>query len=144
MNKTVKEVLSNTFQSIGYAAVIFCVVGVIFDLIFKGNLVRENYTYTRMAAGMFVIGIGFGVPTLVYKNEKIPLPVQGLIHMGIGCVVMTIAAFAVGWIPTDRGIGAVLWTILGEIAIALVIWFIIYLHQKKLAKEMNRRISQMK
>ena len=49
MNKTVKEVLSSTFQSIGYAAVIFCVVGVIFDLIFKGNLVRENYTYTRMA-----------------------------------------------------------------------------------------------
>ena len=65
MNKTVKEVLSNTFQSIGYAAVIFCVVGVIFDLTFKGNLVMENYTYTRMAAGMFVIGIGFGVPTLV-------------------------------------------------------------------------------
>lgn len=144
MNKTIKEVLSNTFQSIGYAAVIFCVVGVIFDLTFKGNLVMENYTYTRMAAGMFVIGLGFGVPTFVYKNEKMPLLVQGLIHMGIGCVVMTIAAFAVGWIPTDRGIGAVLWTILGEIAIALVIWFIIYLHQKKLAKEMNRRISQMK
>lgn len=51
--------------------------------------------------------------------------------------------FVVGWIPTDKGIGAALITIAGEIAVAFIIWVIFYIHQKNLAKEMNRRIEEL-
>ena len=69
---------------------------------------------------------------------------QTLIHMGIGCIVMTITAFVVGWIPTEKGAGAVIGTIAGEIAIAFIIWLFFYAYNRKLAKQMNQRIAEMK
>lgn len=137
------NILKNTIFSIGNAAIIFCIVGVVNDVIYKGNFQLENYSFTRMAIGTLAIGLGFGLPTFVYNKEDLPTLIQTLIHMGIGCVVMTVTAFVVGWIPTEKGVGAVIGTIAGEIAIAFIIWLFFYAHQRKLAKEMNQRISEM-
>ncbi len=136
-------ILKNTMVSIGIASVIFCVVGVVFDMISGGVLRMEGYSFTKMALGTLVIGIGFGVPSIVYENDSIPAGLQTLIHMGTGCVVMTITAFAVGWIPVDRGAGIAIGTVAGEIVVAFIIWFFFYKRQKKLAEEMNRRIAEM-
>lgn len=138
------NILKNTIFSIGNAAIIFCIVGVVNDVIYKGNFQLENYAFTRMAIGSLVIGLGFGLPTCVYDKEDLPTLIQTLIHMGIGCVVMTVTAFVVGWIPAEKGVGAVIGTIAGEIAIAFIIWFFFYAHQRKLAKQMNQRIAEKK
>ena len=135
------SILKNTIYSIGNAAIIFCVVGVVNDIIYKGNF--ENYSFTKMAIGALTIGLGFGIPTFVYDKDDMPIAIQTLIHMGIGCVVMTITAFVVGWIPTEKGAGAVIGTIAGEIAIAFIIWLFFYTHNRNLAKRMNQRITKL-
>ena len=135
--------LASTLAALGIAAAMFCIMAVFFDIIYKGNFHTEDYYLTKMAIGTLAIGLGFGLPTIVYNNDNMSVAMQALIHMGTGCVVMTITAFIVGWIPTDKGVGASIITIAGEIAVAFIFWLLFYIHQKKLAKEMNKRISEL-
>ncbi|MBR5635606.1 MAG: DUF3021 family protein [Pseudobutyrivibrio sp.] len=37
-----------------------------------------------------VVKLGFGVPTVIYKAENIPIPIRILIHMGIGSIIYTV------------------------------------------------------
>ncbi|NLW72554.1 MAG: DUF3021 domain-containing protein [Chloroflexi bacterium] len=134
--------LSRTLTSIGLAAAIFVIIGVVSDVIYHGNFQMINYSFSKMAAGALAIGLGFGLPTFIYENKSMSPLIQTLIHMGIGCVVMTATAFLVGWIPREQGAFAIIGIIVGEVAISLVIWLFFYAHQKKLAKEMNKRISE--
>lgn len=143
MNKKIKYILQSTLAAVGIAATIFCIAGVIFDAVNKGNFRLENYAFTKMVIGTFVIGLGFGLPTFVYNNDNMSVAIQSLIHMGIGCVVMTVTAYFVGWIPTENGVGAAIAAIAAEIAIALLIWLFFYAHIKKLAKKMNKRIAEI-
>lgn len=133
--------ISNTIMSIGFAAAVFIVIGMIFDIRCSGNLQMMHYSFSRMAAGALAVGLGFGIPTSIYENEKLSLLVQTLIHMGIGCAVLTVTAFLVGWLPTDKGVFAMIGALVGEIVISFVIWRLFYVHQKKLAQKMNRRIK---
>ncbi len=135
--------LISTLAALGIAAAMFCIMAVVFDIIYKGNFHTEDYYLTKMVIGTLAIGLGFGLPTIVYNNDNMSVAMQALIHMGIGCVVMTITAFIVGWIPTDKGVGASVITIAGEIAVAFIFWLLFYIHQKKLAKEMNKKISEL-
>lgn len=137
-----KTMFLNTLIAIGLSSAIFVISGVIFDVINKGSFQLSNYSFSKMAAGTLAIGLGFGLPTFIYGNENISLLIQTLIHMGIGCVVMTTTAFILGWIPTNHGVLAIIVNIVIEIAIAFVIWLFFYVQQKKLAKEMNKRISE--
>ena len=137
------SILLNTFSSIGIAAFIFCVVGVIFDPIYNGNFQMTNYLFTKMVLGVVVIGLGFGLPTYIYNNENMSVSIQFLIHMGIGCVVMIVTAFVVGWIPTENGIYAVIGSISGEAFVAILIWMVFYYRQKRLAKQINEQISRL-
>ena len=123
MGKAVKEILKSTVISIGMALTIFSLVGMFFDIVNGGNFSMEGYQFTKMVAGSAIVGIGFGVPTVVYNSEKLPTPVKVLIHMGIGCVIYTIVAYAVGWFggaatPVQ---GLVIAGI--QLAVAFVIWF---------------------
>lgn len=135
--------LSSVLVSVGIAAVVFCLAGVIVDLIDKGNLSMENYAYTKMAAGALVVGLGFGIPAFIYENEKLSLPVKTLFHMGIGCVVMTVTAFAVGWIPTEKGFATAAFAVLCELVSAFIVWLFFYSRQKKLAERMNIEIEKL-
>lgn len=143
MKEKRKSVLLSTLSSVGIATTIFCITGVVFDLIYNGSFQMENYAFTKMVIGAIIIGLGFGLPTFVYNNDNMPIASQTLIHMGIGCVIMTITAFLVGWIPTEKGVGVAIGTIAGEIAVSFIIWLFFYAHNKKMAKEMNQRIAKM-
>ena len=142
--KTKKQtLLFNIFVSMGVAAIIFIIVGVIIDRIFHGNIQMTNYTFSKMAIATVVIGLGFGLPAVVYDNEKLSLFTQTIIHMGTGCIIMTVTAFLVGWIPMHRGPLLMIAILLEEIALAFVIWFLFYLQQKKLVKQMNQRVKEI-
>ena len=142
--KTKKQtLLFNIFVSMGIAAIIFIIVGVIIDCISHGNIQMTNYAFSKMAIATVVIGLGFGLPAIVYDNEKLSLFTQTIIHMGTGCIIMTVTAFLVGWIPMHHGPLLMIAILLEEIALAFVIWFVFYLQQKKLVKQMNQRVNEI-
>ena len=142
--KTKKQtLLFNISVSMGVAAMMFIIVGVIIDCIFHGDIQMTNYAFSKMAIATIVIGLGFGIPSIVYDNEKLSLFTQTIIHMGTGCIIMTVTAFLVGWIPMHRGPLLMIAILVEEIAVAFVIWFLFYLQQKKLVKQMNQRVKEI-
>ena len=144
MSETVKDIMRSVAISIGMAMTIFCIVGVIFDLMYKGQFSLEDYQFTKMVLGCLLVGLGFGVPTVIYRKDNLPMPVRVLIHMGIGCVVYTIVAFAVGWIGGSENVETGLVIGAGQIAVAFIIWFLFNRYYRRETKRMNDRIQAMK
>ena len=144
MNNTLKDLLKSTVISIGMSLTIFSLVCIVFDIGFGGNLSLEDYRMTKMIIGCMVIGLGFGVPTIIYKNDTLPMPVRVLIHMGIGCVIYTLVAYAVGWIGGSASIGQGIVIAAIQLAAAFIIWFCFMRFYRSEAKKMNDKIQQMK
>jgi hypothetical protein len=144
MRETIKDLVKSSVISIGMAMTIFCLVGVVFDVGYKGNFSLDDYRFTKMVAGCVLVGLGFGVPTIVYRKDNLPMPIRVIIHMGIGCVVYTVVAYAVGWIGGSATIGQGIIIAAIQLAIAFLIWFLFMKHYRAEAKRMNDRIQAMK
>lgn len=144
MRETVKDLVKSSVISIGMAMTIFCLVGVVFDVCYKGNFSLDDYRFTKMVAGCVLVGLGFGVPTIVYRKDNLPMPIRVIIHMGTGCVVYTIIAYAVGWIGGSATIGQGILIAAIQLAVAFLIWFLFMKHYRAEAKRMNDRIQAMK
>ena len=144
MRETVKDLVKSSVISIGMAMTIFCLVGVVFDVGYKGNFSLDDYRFTKMVAGCVLVGLGFGVPTIVYRKDNLPMPIRVIIHMGIGCVVYTIIAYAVGWIGGSATIGQGILIAAIQLAVAFLIWFMFMKQYRAEAKRMNDRIQAMK
>ena len=139
-----KDLLKSIVISIGMALAIFSFVGIVFDVMGGGVYTLENYRYTKMVIASVIVGLGFGVPTLVYKSDRIPTPVKVLVHMGIGCIIYTIVAFSVGWLGGASSVTQGILIACIQLAVAFVIWFCFMRYYRKEAKEMNDKISSMK
>ena len=144
MREAVKDLVKSSVISIGMAMTIFCLVGVVFDVGYKGNFSLDDYRFTKMVAGCVLVGLGFGVPTIVYRKDNLPMPIRVIIHMGIGCVVYTIIAYAVGWIGGSATIGQGILIAAIQLAVAFLIWFLFMKHYRAEAKRMTDRIQAMK
>ena len=144
MKKMIIDLAKSTVISIGMAMAIFCLVGVIFDIIYKGNFNLENYQFTKMVIGCMIVGLGFGLPSIIYQKDSLPMPIRVLIHMGIGCVVYTIVAYSVGWLGNISDIGHGVLIVALQLGIAFIIWFLFLKHYRKEAKELNDKIQNMK
>ena len=143
MKAVLKDLLKSVAISIGMALTIFCLAGVVFDIGYKGNFSLDNYQFTKMVIGSMLVGLGFGVPTIVYNKESLPMPIKVIIHMGIGCVIYTIVAYAVGWFQGATITQGLL--IAGiQLLIAFIIWFCFMCYYRKEAKKMNDKIQAMK
>ncbi len=143
MKTTMKDLLKSTVISIGAAMAIFCIVCVVFDISNKGSFSLEHYSLTKMVVGCVLIGLGFGVPSVVYSNDNLPMPLRVLVHMGIGCVVYTIVAYAVGWIGGSATFRQGIIIACIQFAVILVIWLLFFSHYRKEAKAMNDRLEEM-
>ncbi|MCH3999360.1 MAG: DUF3021 domain-containing protein [Lachnospiraceae bacterium] len=137
----VKKVLKSSFIGTGAAVIISSIVMMIIDIANGGSLDFQNYQYTKMFFGDLIVGLGFGIPSLIYENENIPYPIQIVFHMGIGCAVMLVVAFSVGWIPSGGGAPVIILSVAGEIAVAFLIRKVILLHYKKEAEQINRKLK---
>ena len=144
MKDTIKEIIKSTLISIGMAMTIFCLVGIVFDIGYRGNFSLDNYRFTKMAVGCILVGLGFGVPTIVYKNDRLPMPLKVLIHMGTGCVVYTLVAYSVGWIGGAASVGQGLIIAAIQLAVAFIIWFLFMRYYRAEAKALNEKIRAMK
>lgn len=138
----VKKILEKSFIGIGTAVMISSIVMMIIDLAKGGSLEFQNYQYTKKFLGAVIAGLGFGLPALIYENENIPYLLQVVFHMGIGCAVMLIVAFTVGWIPSAGGVSVVLLSVAIEIAAAFLIWMVITVHYKNEAEQINRKLQE--
>lgn len=144
MKEIVKDLLKSTVISIGMAMAIFCLAGIVFDISYKGNFSLDNYRFTKMVIGCVLVGLGFGLPTIVYRKDNLPMPIRVIIHMGIGCVVYTVVAYAVGWIGGSVSIGQGIIIVAVQLAVAFVLWFLFMSYYRAEAKKMNDKIQGMK
>ena len=64
MKDTIKELVRSTIISICMAMTIFCLVGIVFDQVYKGHFSLDNYRFTKMVVGCVLIG-GIGGTTLL-------------------------------------------------------------------------------
>ena len=144
MKNIIKDIVKSTIISIGMALTIFCLVGVFFDISYGGSFSLEGYQFTKMVIGSAVVGLGFGVPTVVYNSERLPQPVKVLIHMGIGCVIYTLVAYSVGWFGGSTTIAQGLVIASIQLVVAFIIWFCFMRYYKNEAKKMNEKIQAMK
>lgn len=142
--KILKEIAKSTVISIGIAMAVFCIIGIVFDIRYQGSFSMSDYSFTKMVAGCVFIGLGFGVPSVIYERDSIPRPVQILIHMGTGCVIYTVTAFAVGWIGDTASPLKIALIIAGQLALAFLIWICFMVYYRKEARVMNERIKALK
>lgn len=144
MKNIIKELVKSVVISIGIAMVIFCIVGIIFDIANNGNFKLEGYQFTKMVLGCIVIGFGFGVPSIVYNKENLPMPIKIIIHMGIGCITYTIVAYLVGWIGFSSSIIQGIMMIIIQILIAFIIWLGFFVFYRKEARRLNDRLQELR
>ena len=144
MKEKVKDMLKSTVISICVAMALFCLSGIAFDIRDGGNFTLENYQFTKMVIGCLIIGLGFGIPTIVYQNEKLPVPIRVIIHMGTGCIIYTIVAYAVGWMGGSGNILKVMVAAVVQLTVAFIIWYLFMRYYRREAKRMNDRIQEMK
>ena len=104
----------------------------------------ENYQFTKMVLGCVFIGLGFGLPSAIYCKENLPMPVKVIIHMGTGCIVYTIVAYAVGWIDSSASVIQGIISIAVQLAVSFSIWFLFMRYYHKEAKMLNDRIQNLK
>ena len=121
---------------------IFTAVGIFFDITNHGNFTLTNWSYTKMAIGAMLVGIGFSMPSIVYSNEKLHNAVKVMIQMGIGCAVMLAVAFSVGWIPVESGWKICALAVVGYLLSAFIIWLGFSCYFRREAKQINKKIQQ--
>ena len=138
-----KKILKSTIISIGIAMTIFCFVGVIFDIIYEGNFSLENYQFTKMVIACVVIGLGFGIPSIVYESDKLPFPLKVVIHMGIGITVYTAAAYFAGWFTQSVSLPQGIGIIAIQFMFVFIIWLGFMKHYANEAREMNEKIQKL-
>lgn len=142
MKDTIKDLLISTVISIAISMVIFCLFGIAFDIRTGGNFSLDNYQFTKMVIGSLLIGLGFGVPSIVYHKEMLSMPIKVTIHMGIGCAIYTIVVYAVGWINGAATIWQGIIIAVIQLAVAFIIWFLFMLYYRNEAKKMNHKIQE--
>lgn len=134
--------LRRTKTTVAISSFLFLISSLIADLNMGGVYSVTGYSVTKMALGSLGIGLGFGLPCIIYTSEKLSRPVQISVQMLTGCTVMLAIAFLAGWIPTDRGLLPALLAILSMLLTAFVIAVLSYRRQKKLAERINRELEQ--
>lgn len=142
--KYLKEILKSTCISIGMALVIFCAIGIYFDVRYNGNFSLANYQFTKMVVACLVIGLGFGVPSFVYDVESIPRPMQVVLHLGIGLIVYTTTSYLVGWLGSIHTPVQFFLLLGGQILLAVLIWVGFLLFYRKEAHLLNEKLQSKK
>lgn len=141
MNK-LKDILKSSLISMMMSFTIFVIVGMIFDLTGGGTFHMENHGFTKMAFACMITGLGFGVPSVLYSMEQLPMPLASVLHLGTGFAIYFIAATYVGWIPTSAGIPACIATVIGVFVVGILIWIGFMKYNKKMAERINSAIRE--
>jgi hypothetical protein len=133
--------VQRTKTTVAISSLLFLLGSLIADLNMGGVYSASGYSVTKMALGSLGIGLGFGLPCIIYTNEKLSRSVQIATHMVTGCAIMLTIAFLVGWIPTDKGLLPALLAVVSMLLTVFVISVFFYRRQKNLAERINRELE---
>lgn len=137
------KILKKLCLGIATGCTIFVMMGLVFTM-FGDAASLTNDEFIKQAIGSILVGIGFLLPTIIYDNPNVAMPLKFIVHMGIGVILYVLVALNVGWIPTTLGIMPMIMTAVGMIGISLIIWVIFYMYYKKEAKKINDKIKNVK
>ena len=119
--------VQRTKTTVAISSFLFLLGSLIADLNMGGVYSASGYSVTKMALGSLGIGLGFGLPCIIYTNES--------------CAIMLTIAFLVGWIPTDKGLLPALLAVVSMLLTVFVISVFSYRRQKNLAERINRELE---
>ena len=136
-----KKAFKSAWSGICTAALMYLVLCFVLGLSAGEEKFASGYGMARSVAAVAIIGVGVGLPTLVYETE-LPTGLKVLIHMGIGCLVMTGASILAGWLRPEQGWKPFLAMLCAELACAFLVWGLGLLRSRKLAKQMNDRLRE--
>lgn len=136
----IKELLKSAYCGIRDASVIFLFMCIILGVTGADSQFASGYGIARAGVAVIIIGVGFGVPSLIYRT-KLGFGLKVFIHMGTGCFVMIVASFIGGWLNFETGLGYALITLAIQLLSAFIIWGCYLLSAKLEAKRINMRIA---
>ena len=136
-----KKLLNAAWSGIALSAAVFVVTSMLIGFAHGEAQFASGSSMARMCVAVLVIGLGFGVPSLIYETD-LPTGLKVLIHMGTGVIVMLATSLAIGWIDFSRGWKACLLYAALQIAVAFILWLLTCVRIKKDAKQMNERIEE--
>ncbi len=144
MNKKdiISYVVQRTKTTVAIASFLFLLGLLITDINMGGEYSASGYSVTKTALGSLGIGLGFGLPCVIYTSDRLSRFVQVALHMVTGCAFMLAIAFLAGWIPTGKGLLPALLAVLCMLLTAFIIAVLTYRRQKKLADRINRELEQ--
>ena len=144
MNKKDRKafVIKQTKTTVAISSFLFLLNALINDLNMDGVWSTSGYYVARMALGALGIGLGFGLASVIYTNQKLSQSVQIAVYMATGCTIMVVIAFLLGFIPTDKGLLPAVLVILFMLLTAFIVFVISYLQQKKLAQRINLELEK--
>ena len=135
-----KKLLNAAWSGIVLAAVVFVVTCMLIGFKYGEAQFADGLGMAHMCIAVLVIGLGFGIPSMIYETE-LPTGLKVLIHMGTGIIVMLATSIAIGWIDFSRGwLPCVLFAAF-QIVVAFVLWLLTCVRIRKDAKQMNERID---
>lgn len=136
-----KRAIKAAWKGIQLSAVINLIMCIIIGLTNGPEKFASGYGMARGGAAAVLIGIGFGIPSMIY-NTELRLSLKVLIHMGTGCLVMMAASVLGGWLPVESGLSAVLITLAIETAVAFAVWAATCIKTSAEAKRLNEKIKE--
>ncbi len=90
-----------------------------------------------------IAGIGFMLPSMIYRHQTLSMPFKISIHMGIGLIIYIISAMIAGWIPLNNGPLAFIVTTGFYMVCSFMIWLFFYFYNKKQAQQINKKIKEL-
>lgn len=139
-----KNILKHIALGIAWGCTIYTLISlsILFTAGDKFMDIPASRAITHIFCSM-AVGIGYSLPSMVYKSESLPFPLKVLIHMGTGTIVYAVSACIAGWIPTDGGfIVAVLFFALALLA-SFLIWLGFWLYYRNEAKKIQKKLKEI-
>lgn len=139
-----KKLIKSTFYAIS-VSLFFTVFGLIGKEQGSGGVLNlGSYGFTKAMIGALLIGLGYGIPSLIYDIKSMSIALKSIIYMCTGVGIMILVFLKFGYIPDGYGIVDILQMLIVPVAIALILWYLSYLHYKKVAKIMNEKLKEKK
>ena len=136
-----KKACKAAWGGIRTAALVYLAYCFVMGLSAGAEKFASGFGMARSVAAVAVIGVGFGLPSLIYETE-LPMALKVLIHMGIGCLVLTGASILAGWLRPELGLKPFLVMLGAELVCAFLVWGWGLLRARRLAKQLNDRLRE--
>lgn len=140
--------LKNLFKSTLYAIsvslffTVFVLIGM--EQGSGGVLDLGQYGFTKAMIGALIIGLGYGIPTLIYEVKSMSVALKSIIHMCTGVGIMILVFLKFGITQESYGLGDILKMLIVPVIVACLIWYAQYMNYKRVAKLMNEKLKDKK